>query len=94
MCSREHLWGYPPGVAPRPRSPSTAKGVSKLPKSSFAHPGVRAYPIDTVKRFHNALARSAQKGTSGNPGQVIRAGLKAPNASVRAAARRARDRRK
>ena len=79
---------------PRPRQGSSAKGVKRLSRGHFAHPGVRAYPINTVKRFHNALARSASKRTSGNPSQVIRRGLRAPNPAVRAAARRARDRRR
>jgi hypothetical protein len=79
---------------PRPRQGSTAKGVSKLPRSAFAHPGVKAYPVNTLKRFHAALAFSARKTTSGNPSQIIQAGLKQPNASVRAAAKRAQARRK
>jgi len=81
-------------MAPRPRKGSTAKGVSKLSRGHFGHPGVRSYPMNTVKRFHNALARSAQKGTSGNPAQMIKRGLRAPNPAVRAAARKAQARRR
>jgi hypothetical protein len=79
---------------PRPRQRSTAKGVKRLPKSSFAHPGVRAYPVNTVKRFRAALAYSARSTTSGNPSQIIKAGLRQKNASVRAAAKRAQARRR
>ena len=61
---------------PRPRKGSTAKGVGRLPKSAFAHPGVRAYPVNTVRRFNAALAYSARSTTSGNPAQIIRAGLR------------------
>lgn len=81
-------------MAPQPRKGSTAKGVKKLPPSSFAHPGVRAYPVNTVKRFNAALSFSARKTTSGNPSQVIAAGLKQKNPAVRAAAKRARIRRR
>jgi len=79
---------------PRPRQGSTARGVRRLPRSKFAHPGVRAYPVNTVKRFHAALAYSARKTTSGNPSQIIRAGLRQKNTAVRAAARRAQARRR
>ena len=79
---------------PRPRQGSSAKGVSRLRRSQFAHPGVRAYPVNTVKRFNAALAYSARKTTSGNPSQIIRAGLRQKNATVRAAARRAQARRR
>lgn len=78
---------------PRPRQGSTAKGTKALPRSAFAHPGVKAYPVNTVKRFHAALAYSARSTTSGNPAQIIRAGLKQKSPAVRAAAKRARARR-
>jgi len=45
----------------------------KLPKSAFAYPSKRKYPIDTPKRARNALARAAQKGTSGTYQHVARA---------------------
>ena len=38
----------------------TAKQRKKLPKSSFALPGKRKYPVDTKARARNALARAAQ----------------------------------
>ena len=41
----------------------TAKRRNKLPKTKFAMPGKRAYPIDTKARARNALARVAQHGT-------------------------------
>ena len=44
----------------------------KLPASAFAYPSRRAYPIDTLKRAKNALARAAQKGTSGSYATVAR----------------------
>jgi Family of unknown function (DUF6582) len=45
----------------------------KLPSSAFAYPKQRKYPIDTVKRARNALARAAQKNTSGSYSHVARA---------------------
>jgi hypothetical protein len=79
---------------PRPRQGSTARGVKNLSRGKFAHPGVRAYPVNTVKRFHAALAFSARSTTSGNPSQIIKAGLRQKNPSVRAAAKRAQARRR
>lgn len=38
----------------------TSKQRRKLPKSAFALPGSRRYPIDTKARARNALARAAQ----------------------------------
>lgn len=38
----------------------TSKQRKKLPKSKFALPGARRYPIDTKARARNALARAAQ----------------------------------
>lgn len=52
---------------------STAKGTSKLPKSAFAYPSKRAYPINTPRRAKNALARAGQSGTSGTYQHVARA---------------------
>jgi hypothetical protein len=57
---------------PRPGRKSTAKGVKRLPSSAFAYPKTREYPINTVKRARNALARAAQKGTSGSYAHVAR----------------------
>ena len=45
----------------------------RLPKSAFAYPSRRAYPIDTVARARNALSRAAQSGTSGTYAHVARA---------------------
>jgi Family of unknown function (DUF6582) len=45
---------------------SGAKGAKRLKASSFAYPKKRAYPINTKARARNALARAAQKGTSGS----------------------------
>lgn len=38
----------------------TGKQRKNLPKSKFALPGKRRYPIDTKARARNALARAAQ----------------------------------
>lgn len=57
---------------PRPRQRSTAKGVKRLPASSFAYPKTRQYPINTRKRARAALAYSARKDTSGSY-SVVRA---------------------
>jgi len=40
----------------------TYRQRKKLPKSSFALPG-RRYPIDTINRGRNALARVSEFGT-------------------------------
>jgi hypothetical protein len=45
----------------------------KLPSSAFAYPKQRKYPIDTKARARNALARAAQKNTSGSYSHVARA---------------------
>jgi hypothetical protein len=44
----------------------SSKTRSKLPDSAFAYPAERKYPIQTPKQARNALARAAQKGTSGS----------------------------
>jgi hypothetical protein len=51
---------------------SSAKGTRHLKASSFAYPKKRAYPINTKARARNALARAAQKGTSGSYATVER----------------------
>lgn len=61
---------------PRPRRASTARGTRRLPSSAFAYPKTRQYPINTKRRARNALARSAQRGTSGNYATVRRAVLR------------------
>jgi hypothetical protein len=60
-------------MAKRPGRQSTAKGTSKLPDSAFAYPKKRKYPINTVKRARNALARAKQRGTFGSYSHVARA---------------------
>lgn len=42
----------------------------KLPKSAFAEPGGRKYPIEDVAHARNALARVAQHGTGAEKRQV------------------------
>lgn len=51
---------------------STAKGTAKLPKSAFAYPSKRKYPINTVKRAKNALARAKQSHTFGSYSHVAK----------------------
>lgn len=41
----------------------TYKQRKKLPKDEFVFPKKRAYPIDTIGRARNALARVAQNGS-------------------------------
>ena len=61
-----------PPMAPRPKRASTAKGTKRLPSSAFAYPKTRQYPINTLKRARNALARAAQPGTSGSYSHVLK----------------------
>ena len=42
----------------------------KLKKSQFAESGKRAYPLDTLARARNALARVSQFGTPAEKAQV------------------------
>lgn len=56
----------------RPGQKSTAKGVKRLKASDFAYPSKRKYPINTVKRARNALARAKQKGTFGSYSHVAK----------------------
>ena len=51
---------------------SSAKGTSKLPRSAFAYPSKRKYPINTVKRAKNALARAKQSNTFGSYSHVAK----------------------
>jgi hypothetical protein len=51
----------------------SAKKRKSLKPSDFAYPDKRAYPIDTVARAKNALARAAQSGTSGSYQHVAKA---------------------
>jgi hypothetical protein len=80
-------------MAPRPGKPSTAKGVRRLRSSQFAYPKSRKYPINTAKRFNNALARAGSSKTAGSRATIVKRGLRSSNASVRNAAKRAAKRR-
>lgn len=53
-----------------------ARTRRKLPRSAFAIPSKRLYPIDTKARARAALAYSARKSTRGSPTTVRRAVLK------------------
>lgn len=73
----------------------SAKKRRSLPRSAFAYPRTRKYPIDTKARARNALARAAQKGTSGSYAHVARAvrkrygsAIKTRTSSTRRRARR------
>ena len=59
-------------ATPSPGKKSTAKGTSKLPASAFAYPSKRKYPINTVKRARNALARAKQSHTFGSYSHVAK----------------------
>lgn len=50
-----------------------ARRRRSLPDSAFAYPRTRKYPIDTPARARNALARAAQRGTSGSYSHVAKA---------------------
>jgi len=51
----------------------TARRRRKLPKTAFAYPRTRKYPIYDKAHARNALSRAAQKGTSGSYAHVARA---------------------
>jgi len=59
----------------RARTPtrSSARGTRRLPRSAFAYPSRRAYPINTKARARNALARASQSHTAGTYQHVARA---------------------
>jgi len=57
----------------RTPSASSARGTSRLPRSAFAYPSRRAYPINTVGRARSALARAASTGNAGTYSHVARA---------------------
>jgi hypothetical protein len=48
----------------------TSSKRAKLPKSEFAEPGKRKYPVPDVKHARNALARVAQHGTPAEKKEV------------------------
>lgn len=45
---------------------------NSLPKGEFVYPATKSYPIDTVARARNALARAAQSQTKGDYATVAR----------------------
>jgi hypothetical protein len=47
-----------------------AKDRNKLPASSFAEPGKRAYPLNDASHARNALARVAQHGSESEKKEV------------------------
>jgi hypothetical protein len=53
-----------------------AKQRNALPRSAFALPSKRLYPIDTKARARSALSYSARRDTRGAPATVRRAVLK------------------
>lgn len=59
----------------------SSKKRKSLPKSSFALPGKRKYPVDTKGRARNALARVAQHGTPAEK-KAVRAKVKARYPSI------------
>lgn len=54
-------------------APLKAKSRDKLPRSSFAKPRDRSYPIDTPERARSALARAATNETSAGQSEVKKA---------------------
>jgi hypothetical protein len=48
----------------------TTKERKRLPKSSFAVPGKRAYPVEDASHARNALARVSQFGSSAEKAKV------------------------
>ena len=51
----------------------TSKRRKKLPKTAFAYPSQRKYPIHDRAHARNALARAAQKKTMGTYAHVLAA---------------------
>lgn len=56
---------YPGGVARRRGGRLTARRRRSIPKSKFALPGKRKFPVDTRKRAANAKARATQQMNRG-----------------------------
>ena len=50
----------------------TSSKRAALPKSDFAIPGKRAYPLDTANRARNALARGAQNASPAQQAEIKR----------------------
>jgi hypothetical protein len=83
--------------APKPRPSTPSSATRNLKPSQYAYPkpggkGRGKYPINTAKRFRAALAYGGRKTTAGSRATIIKRGLRAPNAAVRAAARKAKAR--
>lgn len=69
-------------MAQAKKSPKmTAAKRKRLSPKSFAVPGKRKYPIDTLGRARNALSRVAQHGTPAEKKQV-RAAVKRKYPSI------------
>jgi len=68
--------------------------VKRLRSGQFAYPKTRKYPINNVKRFRAALSYAGRRDTAGSRSQIVSRGLRSKNASVRAAAKRARKRKR
>jgi hypothetical protein len=54
-------------------SRSSAAGVSRLPRSAFAYPSRRAFPINTPGRARSALARARMSSNAATYSHVARA---------------------
>lgn len=52
---------------------SSAVGTSRLPRSAFAYPSRRAFPINTVGRARSALARARMSSNRATYQHVARA---------------------
>lgn len=50
----------------------TSSKRAALPKSDFAIPGKRAYPLDTKNRARNALSRGAQNASPAQQAEIKR----------------------
>ncbi len=59
----------------------SSKKRKSLPKTSFALPGKRKYPVDTKARARNALARVQQHGSPAEK-KAVRAKVKARYPSI------------
>ena len=53
----------------------------KMPKSEFAEPGKRKYPVEDPAHARNALSRVAQRGTPAEK-QEVRAKVRAKYPSI------------
>lgn len=60
----------------------TSKARKRLPRSKFALPKKRKYPLDTKKRARNALARVSQHGTPAQK-RTVRAAVRRKYPSIK-----------